>query len=102
MRTVRTICLWVCFIGVLQLGLWSSMFADAEPPEHPAISMHFFGVAWSPWLTRTCSAPDVGPFGDCANWSHEIHPLSASALLLLFGIAGGVAARALRPVPARH
>ena len=102
MRTVRTICLWVCFVGVLQVGLWSSLFADAEPPEHAAVSMHFFGVAGSPWLTRTCSAPDVGPFGDCANWSHDVHPLSASALLLLLGIAAGVAARRLRHTAERN
>lgn len=100
MQTARTICRWLCFIGVLQFAIWSSVFVEAGAQEQPAVSMHFFGVAWSPWLTRTCSAPDVGPFGNCALWSHELHPLSASALLLLAGIAAGVAARRLRPQPA--
>jgi hypothetical protein len=72
------------------------------PPDHQALSIHYHGVAWSPWLTRTCNAPDVEPFGDCADWTHELHPLSVSALLLLLGVAAGVAARRLRPRPAER
>lgn len=102
MQTARTVCQWVCFIGVLQFAMWTSYYFEAATPDAPAISMHTYGVGWSPWLTRTCSAPDVGLLGDCAAWRHEFHPLSASALLLLAGLAGGVAARRLRPKAARH
>lgn len=97
MQKLRPYCWMACIIGVVQFFGWTQYTFESSGADRPSVSMRTYGASWSPWLTRTCETPVDRPLGRCDLWHDEVHPLSASALLLLLGIAGGVAARRLRP-----
>jgi hypothetical protein len=97
MQKLRPYCWVICFIGVVQFFGWTGYTFEASSADKPAVSMHTYGAAWSPWLTRTCQTPVDRPLGRCDLWDDEVDPLSMSVLLLLVGIAGGAVAYRLRP-----
>jgi hypothetical protein len=97
MQKLRPYCWAICFIGVVQFFGWTGYTFEASSADGQAVSMHTYGAAWSPWLTRTCQTPVDRPLGRCDLWHDEVDPLSISVLLLLLGVASGAVAYRSRP-----